>query len=578
MGELFDKLSTEDKNKIDFYLKNYVSDVDGYSPAKDDYSQLSYILRVWDSDKSNLFNLFGKELILSKDYEYSRSEEEIIESIQKNNKTQTFFNALLSTYSHSRAIRRISFIDDEEYRSYKAYYDNMPFGTCGKPGHIKRYMSEHFGVSYESLGTNRCERDYIFITKDGKIIEFPKGSKYMRMLGKISDMLGMKEQFEEFRLYHSLELNTKKLVGKLCISIHPLDFMTMSDNDSGWSSCMSWQENGCYRMGTVEMMNSPCVVVAYLCANEDMKFWNGFTWNNKKWRNLFVVDQDVITEVKPYPYRRDEITDTVLHWLNELTGKKYSDEIFEFSSGENRYKDMYRIKAECNKMYNDFASCQHRALVKSPIPIKLENKVRVWHFNYSGKTECMCCGAVDEPYDFEADGLVCRDCSQEESECCDICGRNIYVNSDDSYYWDDYREVYVCYNCFQRYYQEDELTGDNYHEDDMITVYFAAVRDNPTCDDYCIRTRDSVTSDWGKYQDTPVHYDRDNGLYYVNIDECGPAWLRCVFNNDNDIIDYTADLSPDEEHDTYDGRTFVSINGNAWWAPASWERVAFNAA
>lgn len=578
MGELFDKLSTEDKNKIDFYLKNYVSDIDGNNPDRGDFSQLSYILRVWDSDKANLFNLFGKELILSRNYEYTRSENEIVASLRENQKTQNFFNTLFSTYSRSKKIRRISFIDEEEYRCYRNYYDSMSsIGTYGKSGHIKHYMSEHFNGSYESLGANRCERDYTFLTEDDKLIEFPQGSKYMRMLGKVSDMLGLKEEFEEFRLYHSLELNTKKLVGKLCISIHPLDFMTLSDNDSGWSSCMSWQENGCYRMGTVEMMNSPCVVVAYLCANEDMHFWNGFTWNNKKWRNLFVIDPDVITEVKPYPYRRDEITDTVLHWLNELTGKKYSDEIFEFADGDNRYKDMYRIKAECNRMYNDFASCQHRALVKSPIPIKLENKVRVWHFNYSGKTECMCCGAVDDPCEFEADGLVCCSCSGEESECCDICGRTIHVNSDDSYYWDDYREVYVCYNCFQRYYREDELTGDNYHEDDMITVYVAAVRDNPTDDDYSICTCESVRNDWGQYQDTPVHFDRKSGLYYVNIDECGPAWLRCIFNGDKDIINYTTDLSPEEEHNTYDGRTFVSIDATPWWSP-NVKRVAFNAA
>ena len=33
---------------------------------------------------------------------------------------------------------------------------------------------------------------------------------------------------------------------------------------------MSWADYGCYRQGTVEMMNSPLMVVAYLTAEEPM--------------------------------------------------------------------------------------------------------------------------------------------------------------------------------------------------------------------------------------------------------------------------------------------------------------------
>ena len=45
----------------------------------------------------------------------------------------------------------------------------------------------------------------------------------------------------------------------------------MSDNDYGWDSCMGWMNEGEYRLGTVEMMNSPCIVVAYIDGEEA---WN----------------------------------------------------------------------------------------------------------------------------------------------------------------------------------------------------------------------------------------------------------------------------------------------------------------
>lgn len=89
------------------------------------------------------------------------------------------------------------------------------------------------------------------------------------------------DEFEEFRICQSMCTNTTALEGKLCLSIHPLDYMTMSDNACDWSSCMSWQEDGCYRMGTVEMMNSPCVIVAYLESSHPMYFSREATWNSK---------------------------------------------------------------------------------------------------------------------------------------------------------------------------------------------------------------------------------------------------------------------------------------------------------
>jgi hypothetical protein len=107
--------------------------------------------------------------------------------------------------------------------------------------------------------------------KDGSKVTITLGMKFMKALGKVVEAYNLdQEMFEEFRIAHSQILNDKKLSGRLCLSIHPLDYMTMSDNESDWGSCMSWREGGCYRRGTVEMMTSPVVVVAYLKSEIDM--------------------------------------------------------------------------------------------------------------------------------------------------------------------------------------------------------------------------------------------------------------------------------------------------------------------
>ena len=146
-------------------------------------------------------------------------------------------------------------------------------------------------VNHRNLATNSYSIGEPFEVNlpDGKILKVQKGTKPLRVLAKMAQAFNL-EGFEEFRLTHSRILNQKKMTGELCLSIHPMDFMTMSDNNSNWESCMSWSDYGCYRRGTVEMMNSECVVVAYLRAKEDMKVSEDLYWNNKKWRCWFFFD------------------------------------------------------------------------------------------------------------------------------------------------------------------------------------------------------------------------------------------------------------------------------------------------
>ena len=127
---------------------------------------------------------------------------------------------------------------------------------------------------------------------------------------------------------HSRILNDKAMNGTLCLSIHPMDYITMSDNDSNWSSCMSWTRGGGYRGGTVECMNSTNTLVAYLESEDNpCSFLNYADWNNKKWRCLFVVNPDVITSVKSYPYHNNDILDIVIKWLAELAKENWGGEV-----------------------------------------------------------------------------------------------------------------------------------------------------------------------------------------------------------------------------------------------------------
>ena len=291
-------LSNEEKHLIDRYRKAYCEE-----EGSNSFADCDYILREWANKKQRLYKLLGNQLIYSQEVCIKAP----IDLLKKEMERLTDYDSFTRWYY------------DFVWEIAKGDYDLRES--------LRRIVSDSF------LAKNCVDQDTVKVTLvNGKTISAPQGSKPMKFLAKIAEAYNKMEEFEQFRLEHSRVLNTKELKGTLCLSIHPLDFMTMSDNASGWSSCMSWEESGCYRRGTVEMMNSTNVLVAYLASKDNMSIPGG-TWNNKKWRELFIVD-DILTGVKGYPYQSDELVDMVLQIITDLAAKnintEYEDETVKY--------------------------------------------------------------------------------------------------------------------------------------------------------------------------------------------------------------------------------------------------------
>ena len=493
MGELLDALTSEDKEKIRYYISEYA--VANEEPDNADRADIDTILTPWDEAKVNLYNMFGKEFILSKKYTYNENENTLIRALTSKTDWRAF-----------SAILRKKLRNDVDNASDIDFYYYFYDTDC-----VNNTLSKSLTFFYNNKKYN-----------------FPVGTKYMRFLGKLAELFDMKDAFEAFRLQHSMVLNQATQHGTLNLSIHPLDYMTMSDNNSGWSSCMSWQENGCYRMGTVEMMNSPMVVVAYLTGSETMQFGR-YTWNNKKWRQLFVINEHVITPVKPYPYFDDELTKACLEWLNELSGNQYSEDNYLFGSGENRYLNYYRLAPTANCMYNDFGSCEHLTKIKLPVPDKREGKVIRWSFNYSGKSECMWCGATSSSNDFDADSLLCYDCGGGSAYhvCCQ-CGERIDEDYDD--YFVDENGDYYCGSCRDECFTYDDLNEEYIYNEDALQLYIASNRDDVEHlydNSEYFWTHHNIISE--RENGKKFVRQNDDGDYYVFIDEAPFKVLRYQF-------------------------------------------------
>ena len=434
----FDKLTSNDLTLIENYIRDYVVDTEYNIELNGKFAGVENILGPWNHAKPTLFKLFGEELILSKELSFTMTREELYRQIAD----------LIYSNSFIQKVREF-------------YYNgafNKTWTDINGGWQVKEVVS-CLTNSPDTLINNKFQfwpDDYKKITlKVGKegtnSIDLFPSTKVMKVLGKIADMLNI-EGFEEFRIAHSQILNQKYLKGDFSISIHPLDYMTMSDNECGWDSCMSWRNFGGYRQGTVEMMNSPCVIVAYMKSKTPLPVWGG-EWNNKKWRCLFIVDENFICKVKSYPYQNDQFERNVINWIRELAEKnlgiKYEEDIISWNGEDNiDYHDNYYTPNFCTgHMYNDFGSCTHyMTFVKD-----FDNEQKCININYSGVSECMWCGAITEMDD---DGdLACSTCVVKSY--CHECGERIYSGE---VYEDDHGFTY-CLHCFENHTVVDTLTG-----------------------------------------------------------------------------------------------------------------------
>lgn len=495
---VFNLLSDTDKQLIKNYIKAFV--YSGSARVSPDSAEpLEHILRFWSENKKYLYQMFGNNFILEQPVIIARPEQDIenelcdaLGEIEMSTFVKEFGNLFIDGIGPLRSL-----YGNGDYGDYYTIY-----GLASSP----YYLTHPYDLSHPIH----------FPLPNGKGVKFEKGCNIIRMLGKIARAYGI-DSFENFRLKHSQILNNKNLSGDLCLSIHPLDFMTMSDNDCDWDTCMSWQQNGCYRSGTVECMNSSCVIVAYLKSKFDMSIPGG-TWNSKKWRSLFIVKDNVITSIKGYPYLNLELNHKVLEWLRELSGREYGPVIdYQYDNGNIYHTDdsedpLYSITftTEYHHMYNDFGCQEHSGIFCSDEVIKWQNGRKFYEYpsiRYAGPLVCLHCGSVNNESDNEEE-LLCAKCSCTIT--CACCGEYI---TGDVFTLDEYNFCSECYNDCRL---EDPISGEDCYEPRAIKLFLVPDgidlpdvnnwrwSNNPICHYIYIK----VAGNWYENRDNLEHCDK----------------------------------------------------------------------
>ena len=482
------KLTLEDKEKISSYINEY-----GKSTCEEGYYELNnfnagdidYRLRLWDEAKSRyLEKMFGDDLIKKVHISYEKA----VDEIDFRPLYYSTFQDIISDFCWQKNTNS-HYPFKEPPIDYIYEYDANgvwlnPINQYGiNPTHRCINLYNLF-MSDDNLYDNIYHGETFSIKYFNETLKIQHGMKVSRIAAKVAKIFNIDDDiYEEWRIKHSQLINTKLVEGNLCFSIHPLDYLTMSDGS--FTSCMSWTTSGGYRQGTVEMMNSSGVVVVYLESdNEKLKWWGNNTeyeWNYKKWRTLMIVDGSLICSVKGYPYQVPALSvkavEILSQWAAPYLGK-YEDKIIDFE--EEKYciykptpeeyaagmhgKWIYFL-AE-GAMYCDFGTTTHYMKLADGLDFE-----ESFYLNYCGPSECMWCGAQKYSEDFYDEGSVfCTECCtyySDEDYCrCTNCGNQIWA--EDAIWNDDYP---YCDYCASKYLRTCAICENTTHIDDAIPVF-----------------------------------------------------------------------------------------------------------
>lgn len=422
----------------------------GMTFGKNNFSAHRNLWDAYEQEKSKkLFELFGENnyiiekrveinkdyYLLKKEFEESSLRDELMEALYPE------FKELLNTWIPC------NWSESDNSPTNKKYYASRAAGLV---------------ISSETLARQTFREDFSFYHPvTDKLIKLQKGAKVTKAW---KHFIADEKELARLQTLYSQITNTKTLKGTLCLSIHPLDYLTVSTNKSGWSSCFDTYDKGEWCASTLSLITSPNTMVAYLKADQDVEY-GGVEWNNKRWRAyVSIADSGELIHIgRNYPYESNPLMEEIMKMFSEISGKNFCK----------LRNDYHVVNVETpENMYND-ASCGCLNVAFTEVweqwqQIKTEADIYISDIG----AICPVCG--DQYSDCEFD-IACGSCT-DMGEHCGECGGTISPNSGYFVPSEDYE---VCEHCYDNYYCTCEECHDTVHADVVVRVA-TSIANNPT--------------------------------------------------------------------------------------------------
>lgn len=198
-------------------------------------------LEMWAEAKEGIFTLFGESLTIKEDVEFAISKADV----------SVFVKKLYESFPKYAV--SISMVNIDDWLN----------GTISE-----RTLNGPLGLLHGSI--------------------FKKGKKITKAISEL-----FCDPLLDIEL--SKYLQNKMIKGSAVVSIHPLDFITLSTNKHNITSCMDII-NGFNKSGCYSLMLDKSTAIAYQCKNSTVTYENdagAFDWNDKNFRQIIIFNSNL---------------------------------------------------------------------------------------------------------------------------------------------------------------------------------------------------------------------------------------------------------------------------------------------
>lgn len=293
-------------------------------------------------------------------------------------------------------------------------------------------------------------------------IKCATGQKTSRIIGKLCREFGVDrhERYNAVFAQLSDALNPLQMLKTALLSVHPCDFLEMSNKDNTWTSCHNL-ENGSYQAGALSYMTDEVSMIFFTV---DPGPTDHFYRLPRRSRQMFFYKENTLFQSRLYPSDLSEPMDlyrgivqkaiaTCLGVPNRWILKKKRDDVNECcSSGEG------------SRQYPDYNYHGNVSVLKTCGTVA--------QFVVGKPSLCVCCGQAYHHGHLKCrceDMVVCKDCGNTVSihnaryiegayhcnaclHICAVCGDLIHGNMYPAY---DRRGrlVEICEHCYQQSFE-----------------------------------------------------------------------------------------------------------------------------
>ena len=441
-------------------IKQQFKSVISYSQNIPD-PKVDVLFREWETNKEKFINRFGGLI-----YEWSEPIEFTLDDAQKRQRAMEFATTVSDTFNNPVLAE---FIDE----NLDGFFDNKVVKTVPNS-------------------------------------EIPQGMKLLKAFKYFEPNKAALRSIQDLA---SNIIQENKIKGTLCFSVHPLDFLSSSENTYNWRSCHAL--DGEYRAGNLSYMIDNCTFMVYLKGADNQKLY-GFgpvEWNSKKWRMLIhaAEDDSIMFAGRQYPFSSKSGIDTILNIYNNLMIAEklvnpWTLNWYKYGGWRADYVDSY-VPYDATDM-EDAVSLTTRYIIYDNQLVDIRRVVQEGSncLNYNDILKSTCYKypyyAIYDPYGYHSvdhllanpimvgeevpclhcgeelihnpETMRCDDCEleygTEENDVyssCDCCGARIYV--DDAICVGDDGDL-ICDSCFHAHAFVCDCCGNVYYEADKVFI------------------------------------------------------------------------------------------------------------